>query len=75
VFASVWPVPRLPELCHKSSAEAQGVTQRVVAAKLAGLTQNIAIITHLVAESCCFGAIRPGIKKSTIIQLRSAKRA
>jgi hypothetical protein len=71
VFASVRPVARLPELCHKSSAEAREVMQRVVAAKLTGLTQNVAIITHLVAESgttCNFGGIRPGIKKSTIIQ-------
>lgn len=52
---------RLPELSHKSSAKAQEVMQRVVAAKLTGLTQNIAKITQLVAESgttCCFGGIR-----------------
>jgi len=35
---------RLPELSHKSSAKAQEVMQRVVAAKLTGLTQNIAKI-------------------------------
>jgi len=61
---------RLPELCHKSSAEAQEVAQRVVAAKLTGLTQNIAIITQLVTENgttCCFSGIRPDIKKNTII--------
>ena len=71
MFASVRPVARLPELCHKSSAEAQEVAQKVVAAKLTGLTQNIATITQLVAESgttCCFSPMRPGIKKSTIIQ-------
>jgi hypothetical protein len=61
----------MPELCHKSSAEGEEVTQRVVAAKRNGLTENVAIITRLVAESgatCCFGGIRRGIKKSTIIQ-------
>jgi len=38
-FASVRPVAWLHELSHKSSAEAREVTQRVVAAKLIGLTE------------------------------------